>query len=65
MEDKFHRTANVFAGWTIIQPRHPPNPDVEKITALDSGGGVVFVTCDVANIDVGAGIIFPAFFSLL
>ena len=33
-------------------PRHPPNPDVEKITALDRGGGeVVVVVVVVAIVD--------------
>ena len=29
----------MLAGCTIHHPRHPPTPDVEKMTALDNGGG--------------------------
>lgn len=34
MEARFMRTANVLAGWTKAQPRHPPKPDVAKIIGL-------------------------------
>ena len=40
---KFQRTARVFAGWTIHHPRHPPKPDVAKITVLGIGAAVAEV----------------------
>ena len=39
------RTAKVLAGWTIAQPKHPPNPEVAKMidlgksAALGGAGG--------------------------
>ena len=36
----------MLAGWTMHHPRHPPIPDVEKITALDRGGGVAVVVVE-------------------
>jgi len=69
MDAKFHRTASVFAGWTMHHPRQPPRPEVEKMIALDRGGGgvdddVVVVIGDVAKIDdLGGGWIMILFFS--
>ena len=52
IDARFCLTANVLAGCTIHHPRHPPNPDVEKITPLDNGGGEFdFDDDDVAMMD--------------
>ena len=60
IDARFCRTANVFAGWTIHHPKHPPRPDVPKMMDLESGGGVEDEDEEVAIREVGGTfIIFP------
>ena len=65
IDAKFILIARVLKGWTMVQPAHPPSPEVAKMTALGSGGGeAVLEEGEVASIvDVGiVGIIVLLFF---